>query len=151
MLTSRRPDLRAPIVAMLDPLVAAVRASGEVSLTTLVEAVVGDKLTQVVRERLEQREAVRFEQDGDATRFSNEGPALRIQLKRFDLLLPARLAGSARIVDGDGVALVFERGRTLVATKLLLRVGVERVEVSPRRVVVGMETAAFSQCLVLVP
>lgn len=150
MLTSKRPDLRAPIVAMLDQLLVAVRTCGEVPLTSLVEAVVGDKLTQAVRERIARRGDVRFEAGDAAPRFSNEGPAMRIELKRFALVLPERLSGSARLTD-DGVTLMFDRQATLSAAKLFLRVGVERVELGPRRVVVSMETAAFSQCLELDP
>jgi hypothetical protein len=151
MLTSKRPDLRAPIVAMLGQLLGAVRTSSEIPLTTLVEVVVGDRLSQGVRERIDQRGKVQFQDDGQASRFANDGPELRIELKRFDLLLPTRLSGSARLVGGDGVSLAFDRHATPTAAKLFVRVGLKSVELSPRRVVVNMATAALSQCLELDP
>lgn len=149
MLTQKRPDLRASIVDLLAKLLPAVREGGAVPLTALVAAVVGAKLTPPVRERLDLRKDARFERDGDRARFANEGPESRIELKRFDIKLPRRLSGEASVRGTDGVELAFDRRETLAATKLLLSVRLERVELTPARVVVRMETSAFDQCIEL--
>jgi hypothetical protein len=149
MQTHHRPELRDSILGLIARLLPAVRDGGSVPLTALVEAVVGSKLTAVVRERLDVRRDATFVREAAGARFTNEGPEARIELKRFDIKLPRRLSGKGEVLGEDEVALSFDRRETLAATKLLLSVRLERIELSPRRVLVRMETRAFDQCLEL--
>ncbi len=149
MQTHKRPDLRAPVMKLLDSLVPAVRDGGEVPLAALVEAVAGDKVKPDVREKLAARGSVVFEKEGDRVAFVNEGPALKIPLKRFDLKVPARISGEARLCDG-GAALDFHGSETLYAAKFFFSVRLEGVEATDRRIFVDIEGESFDQCLELV-
>jgi hypothetical protein len=149
MQTHRRPDLRAPVQKLLEQLVPAVRDGGEVPLTALVEAVAGDKLLPEVRARLDKRGAAVFSRKDGAIRFANEGPAAKIPLKRFDLKIPPRISGEARLVEG-GAELRFHSAETLSASKLFFSLRLERIEATDRRLFVDMEGDAFDQCFELV-
>jgi hypothetical protein len=149
MQTHRRPELRAPIVKLLEKLVPAVTEGGEVPLTALVEAVAGDKLLPDVRAKLGMRGAVVFLRKDGAIRFMNEGPAAKIPLKRFDLKIPPRISGAARLVEG-GAELRFHATETLSASKLFFSLRLECLEATDRRLFVDMEGDAFDQCFELV-
>jgi len=147
--THKRPDLRAPVVKLLESLVPAVRDGGEVALASLVEAVAGDKLKPEVRSKLEARGTAVFEKKGDAMRFVNEGPPLKIPLKRFNLEIPPRISGEASLLDG-GAKLAFAGAETLRAQKFFFSVRLESVEATDRRVFVDIEGDSFDQILELV-
>src|SRR4051794_15511794 len=125
--THKRPELRDSIKKLLDELVPAIRAGGTVPLTALVEAVVADKLDPGVRKKLESRKSISFKLEGGHAAFENEGPDAKIALKKFDIKIPKRLAGHARLVDG-GAVLRFERDETLSAMKLFFSVKLETIE-----------------------
>ncbi|UQA58877.1 hypothetical protein [Polyangium aurulentum] len=149
MQTHRRPDLRAPVVKLLEKLIPAVNEGGNVPLTALVEAVAGDKLLPEVRTKLDLRGAAVFSSKDGAIRFMNEGPAVKIPLKRFDLKIPPRISGQARLVEG-GAELRFHASETLSASKLFFSLRLERIEATDRRLLVDMEGDAFDQCFELV-
>src|SRR5689334_1197936 len=115
--THKRPELRPRVMKLLDTLVPAVRDGGEVPLAELVEAVAGDKVKPDVRAKLVARGAAVFAKNGASTKFRNDGPALKIPLKRFDLKIPSRISGEARLCDG-GAELRFHGSETLSAAKL---------------------------------
>ena len=143
--THKRPDLREPIKKLCEQLVPAVTSGGQVPLTSLVEAVVGDRLDAEVRRKLDSRKSAVFELDGQHTAFSNEGPEVKIELKSFNIKIPKRLAGHARLV-GDGALLRFSGGSTLHATKFFFSVRLETIELTTQRVFIDMEGDSFDQC-----
>jgi hypothetical protein len=143
--THKRPDLREPIQKLCAQLVPAVKEGGEVPLTALVEAVAGDRLDAEVRRKLDSRKAAVFRMDGGQTRFLNEGPEVKIELAKFDIKIPKRLAGHARLV-GDGASLRFERGDTLYAAKYFFSVKLETIELTTTRVFIDMEGDSYDQC-----
>ncbi|MDI1447709.1 hypothetical protein [Polyangium sp. 6x1] len=145
----RRPELRASVVKLLETLVPAVRDGGEVPLLSIVESVAGDRLKPEVRKHLESRGNAVFRREGPAMAFLNEGPALRIPLKRFDLRVAARLSGEARLVDG-GAELRFRGAETLSASKFLFSVRLEGIEATSSRIYVDMEGDSFDQVFELV-
>jgi len=145
----RRPDLRAPVVKLLETLVPAVRDGGEVPLVSIVESVAGDRLKPEVRKQLEARGNAVFHRKGDATTFQNDGPALRIPLKRFNLEIAPRIAGNARLVEG-GAELRFRGAETLRASKFLFSVRLEGIEATDQRILVDMEGDSFDQVFELV-
>lgn len=145
---SSRPDLRAPVLALLEQLVPAVKSGGEVALLALVEAVAGDRLAPGVRTKLDARGAARFVQASSAATFVNEGPETKIELKRFDLKIPKRLAGRAELHD-DGVRLSFEPKAALLASKLLISIRFEWIELTSAKIHVKMEQGAFDQIYLL--
>ncbi len=143
--THRRPELREPVRKLLEQLLPVVRAGGDVPLVALVEAVAADRLTDKVRHLLESRGGARFRVDGTHAAFSNEGPDLKIELKKFDLKIPARLSGTAR-AEGEGAILRFEKRETLSAAKLFFSVKLESVDLQPGRIYIDMEGDSFDQC-----
>lgn len=146
--THHRPDLKAPIAKLLERLAPAVKDGGEVPLTALVEAVVGDRLDDAVRRQLDARRAAIFRAESGQASFENEGPELKIELKNFDIKIPKRIAGYAR-PTGDGAVLKFEKRETLSATKFFFSVKLERIELTSRRVFIDMEGDNFDQCFEL--
>jgi len=144
--THKRPDLRDPIRKLIAELVPAIRTGGSIPLTALVEAVVADRLDPAVRKKLESRKDVGFRLDEGQTLFGNEGPEAKIELKRFNIKIPRRLAGRARLVD-DGAILRFEGAETLSATKLFFSVKLETIELTSKRVFIDMEGDSFDQVL----
>src|SRR5262249_49110734 len=128
----------------LTQLVPAVRDGGEVPLTALVEAVAGDRLQDDVRRKLDSRGSAQFRKQAAGTNFENVGPELKIELTRFDIKIPKRLAGRAVLVD-DGASLRFEGRDTLSAAKLFFSVKLEALELSTRRVFIDMEGDSFDQ------
>jgi hypothetical protein len=146
--THRRPDLREAICNLCTQLVPAVRDGGAVPLTTLVEAVAGAALAPEVRRKLDSRRDAVFARADGHTRFHNEGPEVRIALRKFDIQVPRRIAGHAHLA-GDGAVLRFERGETLSAVKYFFSVKLEGIELGTKRVFVDMEGDSFDQCFVL--
>jgi hypothetical protein len=142
--THKRPDLREPIQKLLTQLVPAVRDGGEVPLTSLVEAVAGDRLSDDVRRKLDARGSAVFARRGDQCTFENVGPDLKIELKKFDIKIPKRLAGRAQLVD-DGASLRFEGRDTLSAAKLFFSVKLDALELTSKRVLIDMEGDTFDQ------
>jgi len=147
--THQRPDLRAPVVKLLAALLPAIRDGGRVPLVTLVEAVAGDHLKPDVRKKLEARGAATFAPSKSSATFTNEGPALKIPLKRFDLKLPPRISGTATLVEG-GARLDFHGPETLSAAKFLFSVRLESIEATDQKLFVDMEGDSFDQCFELV-
>ena len=144
----RMPQLREPVAKLLGTLVPAVSGGGAVPLVGLVEAIVGDKLTDDVRAKLERRGQVTFALGDGTSTFSNEGPDLTIELKRFDIVLPRRISGHARLVE-DGAILRFFARETLAARKLFFSVRLENVEITTRRIFVDLEGDSFDQYIQL--
>jgi hypothetical protein len=147
--THKRPDLREPVVKLLESLVPAVRDGGEVPLAALVEAVAGDKLKPDVRAKLVARGAAVFEKKGAGMSFLNEGPALKIALKKFNLTIPPRISGEAHLCEG-GAELRFRNSETLRAEKFFFSVRLEGVEATDKRIFVDIEGDSFDQCFELV-
>ena len=147
--THKRPELREPILRLLEQLLPVVQGGGEVPLVALVEAVAGDKLSDKVRSLLAGRGGARFTVQGAEARFANEGPDVKIELKKFNIKIPPRLSGTARIADG-GAVLRFAGRETLSATKLLFSVKLEALELHPTRIFVDMEGDSFDQVYELV-
>ncbi|MDC0746927.1 hypothetical protein [Polyangium mundeleinium] len=145
----RRPELRASVVKLLETLVPAVRDGGEVPLLSIVQSVAGDRLKPEVQKHLEARGNAVFRREGTTMTFSNEGPALRIPLKRFDLRIAARVTGEARLVEG-GATLRFRGAETLSASKFLFSVRLEGIEATDQRILVDMEGDSFDQVFELV-
>ena len=143
--THKRPDLREPVQKLCAQLVPAVKGGGEVSLTALVEAVVGGSLDAEVRRKLDSRKAATFRVESMHTSFANEGPEVKIELKTFGIKIPRRLSGHARLVD-DGALLRFIGADTLHATKLFFSVRLETIELTTKRVFIDMEGDSFDQC-----
>ncbi|MDI1434759.1 hypothetical protein QHF89_34985 [Polyangium sorediatum] len=134
---------------MLETLVPAVRDGGEVPLLSIVQSVAGDRLKPEVQKHLEARGNAVFRREGETMTFSNEGPALRIPLKRFDLRIAARVTGEARLVEG-GATLRFRGAETLSASKFLFSVRLEGIEATDQRILVDMEGDSFDQVFELV-
>lgn len=144
--THSRPDLKAPVQFLLSEIVPAVESGGQVPLVNLVEAVAGDRLSDKVRKEIEARGSASFTvaPGGEGSYFENEGPRIKIALKRFDIKIPRRVSGYSRLVD-DGVVLRFEGSETLSATKLFFSVKLESLEVTSRRIYIDMEGDTFDQ------
>ena len=143
--THKRPDLREPIAKLCKQLVPAVSSGGEVPLTALVEAVAGDRLDAEIRRKLDSRKDAVFKLETNNTSFINEGPEIKIELKRFNIKIPRRLSGHARLVD-DGAILRFSGSHTLHATKFFFSVRLETIELTSHRVFIDMEGDSFDQC-----
>ncbi len=146
MQTQRRPDLKEPIARLVADLTPVVASGGEAPLLALVEAVAGGKLTDKVKRQLEARGGAVFQVSttGGAVTFVNDGAELTIELKSFDIKIPKRLRGQARLIDA-GVRLEFDRKETLKAAKLLFTVRLEALELTTRRVLIDMEGEAFDR------
>jgi hypothetical protein len=144
--SQRRPDLKEPITRLVADLSPVVATGGAAPLLSLVEAVAGGKLTDKVRRQLEARGGAVFtvSPGGGPASFVNEGAELTIELKSFDIKLPKRLRGQARLIEG-GVRLEFDRKETLRAAKLLFTVKLEALELTSRRVFIDMEGEAFDR------
>jgi hypothetical protein len=144
--THSRPELKAPVQFLLSEIVPAVKSGGQVPLVDLVEAVAGDRLSDKVRKQIQERGSASFRvaEGGEGSYFENEGPAIKIALKRFDIKIPRRVSGYSRLVD-DGVVLRFEGSETLSATKLFFSVKLESLEVTSRRIYIDMEGDTFDQ------
>lgn len=141
---NHRPDLREPVLLLLERMVPIARDGGALPLVELVAAVSGDRLRPGVRPKVEARgDAIFVASEGKAS-FSNRGPETTIELKRFDLRIPAELLGRARLV-GDGVELTFTPRSTLVAKKLLLSARVLSIEVTSSRIAVRMDPHLLDQ------
>ena len=146
--THSRPELKPLVQQLLVKVIPAVKDGGEVPLVALVEAIAGNKLTDKVRQLLKDRNSASFRvaPDGDwVSRFENEGPAMKIALRKFDIKIPARLSGQSKLV-GDGVVLRFENNETLSASKLFFSVKLESLEVTSHRIFIDMAGDSFDQC-----
>lgn len=144
--THSRPELRGPVKLLLSEIIPAVKSGGQVPLVDLVEAVAGDRLTDKMRKQIEARGSATFRvaSSGEGSTFENEGPPIKIALRKFDIKIPRRVAGRARLVD-DGVVLRFDGSETLSAAKLFFSVKLESLEVTSRRIYVDMEGDTFDQ------
>ena len=134
-----RPDLQPAIIALLTQLGPSIRNGGSVPLTALVGAVVGDKLKDDVRRKLDARGDALFRAGHEAT-FFNEGQSERIELKRFTIVLPPRIAGRARLIGPDGAELGFDEHASLSAAKFLLSVRLVRVRMTRNEVLVAKQS-----------
>jgi hypothetical protein len=143
-----RPELRSSIEKLLGVLVPAVEGGGDVPLTSIVEAVVGDKLTAEVRAKLDSRGAVAFTVTDGVTSFRNDGPATKVPLKHFSIKIAPRLVGWARRVE-DGAILRFDGAHTLFAAKLFFQVKLETIEVTKKRIFIDLEGDSFDQLITL--
>jgi hypothetical protein len=147
--THKRPELREAIQKLLSQLVPAVRDGGEVPVTALVEAVAGDRLRDDVRRQLDSRKTAVFRKQGERASFENVGPELKIELSKFDIKIPKRLAGTAELT-GDGATLRFAGRDTLSAAKFFFSVKLEALELTSKRVFIDMEGDSFDQIYELV-
>jgi hypothetical protein len=144
--THSRPELKEPVKLLLSEVIPAVKSGGQVPLADLVEAVAGDRLTDKMRKQIEARGSVAFRaaSSGEGSLFENEGPPIKIELKKFNIKIPRRVAGRARLVD-DGVMLRFDGSDTLSAAKLFFSVKLESLEVTSTRIYIDMEGDTFDQ------
>jgi hypothetical protein len=74
---------------------------------------------------------------------------MTIALRRFDLVVPPRLSGHAVVVPG-GVEFRFDPLETFRASKFLLSVNLERLEVTSERILVSVQGGLFDQRIDLV-
>jgi len=147
--THRRPGLRPAVEALLASCVPLLREGGTLPLARVVEATTGGTLRPAVMKALESRGDLVFERERDQVFFENRGPRLQIQLRRFDLVVPPRVAGQVQSVTG-GVAFAFDATDTFRASKFLLSVNLERLEVTSERIWVNVQGGVFDQCIDLV-
>lgn len=122
-----------------------MRDGGEISLLSLAEALAGERLGAQLRRTLQLRNRVTFRPGRGGARFENDGAEAELRLKSFTLKVPAHLRGRAEPLEDGGVVLRFERGRALAACKALVCTGIERIELTRRRVFVGLEGGSFDQ------
>jgi hypothetical protein len=83
---------------------------------------------------------------------------MKIALRRFDLIVPTRISGRAFALPGlpgvlglpGGIEFRFESAETLRASKFLVSVNLERLEVTSDRILVNVQGGMFDQCIELV-
>lgn len=149
MQTHKRPGLRPAVESLIASCIPVLRNGGRLELARLVEAAAGRTFKPAVIEALKARGDLVFEQGKIGAIFVNTGPRLTIALRRFDLVIPPRISGQANVVEG-GVEFRFDPSETFKATKFLLSVGVERLEVTSGSIVVNVQGGLFDQCIDLV-
>lgn len=147
--THKRPGLRPAVEALLASCVPLLQEGGPLPLARVVEATTGGALKPAVMKALESRGDLVFERLGEKIVFRNTGPRLQIQLRRFDLIVPQRVAGQAVSIAG-GVAFEFDATDTFRASKFMLSVNLERLEVTAERIWVNVQGGVFDQCIELV-
>ncbi len=147
--THKRPGLRPAVESLIASSIPALRRGGRLSLARVVEAAAGGALKAAVIEALEGRGEIVFEQRVAGIYFANTGPQMKIALRRFDLVVPPRISGRAVEVPG-GVEFRFDPKETIRATKFLLSVNLERLEVTSESIFVSVQGGLFDQCIELV-
>lgn len=147
--THKRPGLRPAVDSLIASCVPVLRNGGQLALARVVEAATGGVLKPNVIEALETRGQLVFEHRSEGVYFVNEGPRMQITLRRFDLLIPPRISGQAIAIAG-GVEFCFDPTETFRASKFLLSVNLERIEVTSERIVVNVQGGMFDQCIELV-
>lgn len=147
--TLRRPGLRPAVKSLIAVCIPALRDGGRLPLARVVEAAAGGVLKASVIQALEGRGEIVFERRGSVAFFENSGPQMKIPLRRFDLVVPPRISGQAVEVPG-GVEFQFDAKETFRATKFLLSVNLERLEVTSERIFVRVQGGLFDQCIDLV-
>jgi hypothetical protein len=147
--THKRPGLRPAVESLIASCVPLLRDGGRLPLARVVEAAAGSTLRPDVMQALENRGDLVFERRGQGAYFSNNGPRLQIQLRRFDLIIPPRIGGQAVTIPG-GVTFEFDASETLRASKFLLSVNLERLHVTSDRILVNVQGGVFDQCIDLV-
>lgn len=147
--THRRPGLRPAVEALLASCVPLLHEGGKLPLAKIVEATTGGNLRPAVMKALESRGDLVFQREREKVIFQNDGPRLQIQLRRFDLVVPPRVAGQVLSIAG-GVAFDFDSSDTFRASKFLLSVNLERLEVTSERIRVNVQGGVFDQCIDLV-
>jgi hypothetical protein len=147
--TIKRPGLRPAVESLIASCIPALRDGGRLSLARVVEAATGGAIKAAVISSLESRGDIVFERRATGVFFTNSGAQMKIALRRFDLVVPRRLSGQAVEVAG-GVEFRFDSKETFRATKFLLSVNLERLEVTSERIFVGVQGGLFDQCIELV-
>lgn len=147
--THKRPDLQPAIENLIASCVPAIREGGRLPLAQVVEAAAGGKLKPSALQQLEARGELTFEQQTGVSSFMNLGPRMTIRLKSFNLVVPERISGQAALVNG-GVELRFRKNETFSASKFLLSVALERIEVTPERIIVNVQGGLLDQRIDLV-
>lgn len=147
--THKRPGLRPAVEALLASCAPLLKGGGTLPLARVVEATTGGALKPAVMKALESRGDLVFEQLSENVVFRNTGPRLQIQLRRFELVVPPRVAGHVVSIAG-GVAFHFDAADTFRASKFLLSVNLERLEVTSEKIWVHVQGGVFDQCIELV-
>jgi hypothetical protein len=151
----KRPGLRPAVEALLASCFPLLRRGGRLPLARVVETATGGLLKPAVIQALEGRGDLVFEPRADGAYFSNSGPHMKIALRRFDLIVPTRISGRAFGVLGvpglpGGIEFRFESSETLRASKFLVSVNLERLEVTSERILVNVQGGMFDQRIELV-
>ena len=146
--TQKRPGLRPAVESLIATCIPALRNGGRMSLARVVEAATGGALKPAVIQALEDRGEIVFEQRNGGAFFANSGRQMKIALRRFDLVVPTRISGQAVEVAG-GVEFRFDPKETFRASKFLLSVNLERLEVTSERIFVRVQGGLFDQCIEL--
>lgn len=147
--THKRPGLRPAVESLLASCLPFLRHGGQLPLAQVVEAATAGTLKPAVIQALEGRGALIFEPRAEGVYFSNGGRHMRIPLRRFDLIVPTRISGLAFAVPG-GVEFRFAPTETFRASKFLVSVNLERLEVTADRILVNVQGGIFDQCIELV-
>lgn len=147
--TYKRPGLRPAVESLIASCVPLLRNGGRLALARVVEAAMGGSLKPQVLQALEGRGEIVFEQQAGGASFVNVGPRMTIPLRRFELVVPARISGQAVSIS-DGVEFRFDSSETFKASKFLLSVNLERLEVTRERIWVHVQGGLFDQCIELV-
>ena len=147
--THKRPGLRPAVESLLASCTPLLRHGGRLTLARVVEAATGGALKPAVIEALEGRGELVFEPRAGGAYFSNAGQQMKIPLRRFDLVVPARISGLA-VATAGGVEFRFEPAETFKASKFLVSVNLERLHVTSERILVNVQGGVFDQCIELV-
>lgn len=147
--THKRPGLRPAVESLIASCEPVVREGGRLALARVVEAAAGGALKPKVLQALEGRGDLVFEQRAGAAFFMNEGPHMTIPLRKFDIVVPPRISGHATLLQ-NGVEFRFGPTETFKATKFLLSVNLERLDVTSERILVHVQGGLFDQCIELV-
>lgn len=147
--THKRPSLRPAVESLIASCVPVLKGGGTLPLARVVEAAAGGLLKPSVVQTLEGRGDLVFERRGGTVRFANEGRRAQIAFRRFDLVIPTRISGHAFEISG-GVEFRFDPKETFRASKFLMSVNLERLEVTSERIVVNVQGGLFDQHIALV-
>lgn len=147
--TQKRPGLRPAVESLIASCVPVLKSGGTLPLARVVEAATGGLLKPTVIQTLEDRGDLLFVRRGGLIHFANEGRRAQIALRRFDLVIPSRISGQAHELP-RGVEFRFDPKETFRASKFLMSVNLERLEVTPEHIVVNVQGGLFDQCIELV-
>lgn len=146
--TYKRPGLRPAAESLIASCVPILRDGGRLPLARVVESAMGT-VRPALLQPLQGRGEILFERLARGCSFSNNGPHIKIALRRFDLVVPPRICGDAIEVPG-GIAFRFDPAETFRASKFLLSVNLERLEVTAERILVQVQGGLFDQRIDLV-